>query len=299
MRFIIVLTCLLGTVQLSLSAEDTDSTNTFTLWQLPEQTPSQMMSYVIQTANGKVIVIDGGTKGDAPYLKGFLAALGNKVELWIISHMHLDHVDALNELLTMKDAPEVKEIYTTLPEMSWLETHCNIGTPGMRAPDSLSGLLEGANKKNIPIRDATMGEEFNIDGIHFKVFGIINPEITSNAVNNSSLVWRMWDDHKSVLFTGDIGVEAGNKILAGSYREALPSDYVQMAHHGQTGASEEFYTVVNPQYCLWPTPSWLWDNNNGGGKDSGPWKTLEVRAWMNKLDIKEHYVSKDGLHKIK
>ena len=37
---------------------------TFTLWQLPEQTASQMMSYVLRTAGGKVIVIDGGVHGE-------------------------------------------------------------------------------------------------------------------------------------------------------------------------------------------------------------------------------------------
>lgn len=31
---------------------------------------------------GRVVVIDGGTAADAPYLRGFLAALGNRVEWW-------------------------------------------------------------------------------------------------------------------------------------------------------------------------------------------------------------------------
>jgi len=214
MRYIVALTILLGTVQLSLSAEDNDTAKTFTLWQLPEQTPIQMMSYVIQTANGKVIVIDGGTKGDAPYLKGFLAALGNQVDMWFISHMHYDHVAALNELLTQDDAPEISEIVTTLPAMEWLVEHCKIDRPGFRAPETLTDLLDGTEKRGIPIRDVSVGDEFTLDGIQIKVFGIINPEISNNAVNNSSLVWRMWDDHKSVLFTGDIGIEAGNCVVS-------------------------------------------------------------------------------------
>ena len=44
----------------------------FTLWQLPNQTPTQMMSYVIQTPHKKVLVIDGGNAGDAPYLRDFI-----------------------------------------------------------------------------------------------------------------------------------------------------------------------------------------------------------------------------------
>ena len=71
-----------------------------------------------------------------------------------------------------------------------------------------------------------------------------------------------------------------------------------MAHHGQTGVSEEFYKTVSPNYCLWPTAGWLWENDSGNGPNSGPWKTLAVRAWMEKLHIEKHYVAKDGLHSM-
>lgn len=40
----------------------------FTLWQLPPQTGTQMNCYILRTQSGKVIVIDGGNAGDAPYL---------------------------------------------------------------------------------------------------------------------------------------------------------------------------------------------------------------------------------------
>ena len=68
------------------SEKPTVDTPHFTLWQLPSQTPSQMMSYVLVTGGGKVIVIDGGNRGDALYLKGFLGAVGNHVHNWFISH---------------------------------------------------------------------------------------------------------------------------------------------------------------------------------------------------------------------
>ena len=71
-----------------------------TLYMLHEQSPTQMMSYVLQTSGGKLIVIDGGNKQDAGHLQDTLIRLGGPepvVDLWLLTHPHLDHVDALLE----------------------------------------------------------------------------------------------------------------------------------------------------------------------------------------------------------
>ena len=159
---------------------------------------------------------------------------------------------------------------------------------------------EAMSQANKSFRQVQLGEKFEIDNITIEVLGVINPEITSpNAINNSSMVFKMNLPNTSLLFLGDLGHEGGEKLLAGAFSSKLPSDYVQMAHHGQQGVSEAVYQAINPKFCLWPTPDWLWDNDKGEGKNSGPWKTLEVREWMDKLDVQKHYVMKDGLHKIK
>ena len=88
---------------------------------------------------------------------------------------------------------------------------------------------------------------------------------------------------RKVLFLGDLDVEGGKNLLSVCPHEKLRQDIVQMAHHGQNGADKEFYTHVMPKICLYCAPDWLWENDNGGGRDSGPWKTLETRAWMEEL----------------
>jgi metal-dependent hydrolase (beta-lactamase superfamily II) len=69
---------------------------------LANRTCSQMMSFIIETA-GKIIVIDGGTAGDAPHLLATLQKLtGAKVphvDAWFFSHDHSDHVGALVQIL--------------------------------------------------------------------------------------------------------------------------------------------------------------------------------------------------------
>lgn len=264
----------------------------FALWQLPSQTSSQINSYVLRTRLGNVIVIDGGMVGDAPYLKGFLAALGNQVEAWFVSHPHADHIGALTTLLEDPDELNINTIYGSLPAEDWVKAH----EPGTLS--TLQKLNRALGEFDGRYAELNAGQTLRGDGVGLEILGVKNPEITGNAINNSSVVMRVSDSHKSVLFTGDLGVEGGRKLLDSPYRKRLRADCVQMAHHGQNGVDEAFYQAVRPKYCLWPTPLWLWNNDSGQGKDSGPWETLCVRAWMNRLNVKKHYVSGYGLCRI-
>lgn len=83
----------------------------FTLWQLPSQADDHGNSYVIRTPSGRVVAIDGGKAAEADYLRGFLAALGNEVDAWIVTHPHFDHVGAMNELLRNRRGLRVHRVY--------------------------------------------------------------------------------------------------------------------------------------------------------------------------------------------
>ncbi len=264
----------------------------FTLWQLPSQTRSQMNSYVIRSAHGRLIVIDGGMTQDAGYLRGFLAAHGNHVHTWFITHQHLDHVDALTQILTSAGDLDIGHIHASLNTAAWVAAH------EASQLDSTVQLNEALKATGRDVVDLELGQVLQIDGVRFEILGIRNPEITANAINNSSVVMRVGDEDRSVLFPADLGVEGGRKLLAGPYRERLQADCVQMAHHGQNGVEQDFYAAVGANVCIWPTPQWLWDNDNGGGAGSGSWKTLEVRAWMDALGVRQHYRLFDGLQEI-
>jgi hypothetical protein len=185
-------------------------------------------------------------------------------------------------------------MYASLPEPDWVAKF----VPADDDVPSINKFRELLKSTNQPFADLQLGQTFDIDGVHIQVFGIRNPEFIHNCLNNSSVVLKMSDAKKSVLFLGDLGIEGGKKLLHGDFANQLHSDYVQMAHHGQNGVGEAVYQAISPTYCLWPTPLWLWDNNPGQGKGAGKWKTLVVRAWMEKLNVKHNYVMADGLQKI-
>ena len=92
----------------------------------------------------------------------------------------------------------------------------------------------------------------------------------------------------TILFTGDLQVDGGNHVLETVAKEDLKADIVQMAHHGQHAVTKEFYEAVSPSICLWPTPKWLWDN------EDGKYTTPETKAWMKELNVEKHYCMKDG-----
>ena len=52
---------------------------------LANQSASQMLSCVIQTKDGSVIVVDGGTPEDAPHLIETVQSLGGRVNAWLVS----------------------------------------------------------------------------------------------------------------------------------------------------------------------------------------------------------------------
>lgn len=263
------------------------------MWQLPSQINTIGNSYVFRMNNGKIVVMDGGVKEEAPYLRGFLAALGNEVEAWFISHPHDDHMGALNEILKDPRDIRIKCIYhSELPEDYYAQYEKD-------AYGSTKEFYENLKKSGIPVVNYTEpGATVRIGKTSFKILSVRNPEITANPYNNQSMVIRVWDRKKSMLFLGDLGIEAGDKLLNGPYRKDLNCDYLQMAHHGQNGVSKDFYKSIKFRACLWPSPSWVYNNDAGKGYNSGPWQTVEIRNLIDELGIKEQYVSCKGLCRI-
>ena len=64
------------------------------------------------------------------------------------------------------------------------------------------------NSPEYKVYDCHAGDEFEIDGVNFKILSEQNPEF--KYYNNQSMVIKMWDDCKSFVFLGDLGPEGGD-----------------------------------------------------------------------------------------
>lgn len=257
-----------------------------TLIQLSSQGSRQMMGYILKTNTGKLIVIDGGTIEDTDNLIKQINQKGGKVDCWFLTHAHDDHVGAFTEIINNTDI-QVEKIYVSVNELSWYEQYEPSRVEFTRK------FLETLTLEKDKIIEPSLNEKITIDNLQIEILGIKNPEITENAGNEQSMVFTVTTGKNKILFLADTG-ENSSKKLQENQKENLESDIVQMAHHGQQGATKELYEEVKPKICLWPTPEWLWNNDAGEGLNTGKWKTLETRAWMEELKVKKHYVAKDG-----
>ena len=260
------------------------------LWMLGSATGAQNLSIVIKSSHGKLIVVDGGWEADTEKLSSLIQQQGGKVDAWLITHPHEDHVGALCAVLNDTSRRiKIDKIYCSLATPDWYR---QVSPTGAGIADQLltafTKLPVGTVANNID-----RGTEINIDDVNIRVLN--NRGVyTYNGVNNSSMVYKIRVSVQSILILGDLAYDGGKDLIKTCTAAELKSDIVQMAHHGQQGVDQDAYALIAPTTCLWPTPAWLWNNDNGGGVGSGPWGTLTTRAWMDALGVKDNRSLKDG-----
>ena len=165
-----------------------------TLHQLPTMTDNssyageqaQNMAYVMQTAGGKIIVIDGGRRGkEAQYLLSYLRNLTGKavphVDAWIHTHAHSDHVYAYLEIAQKyPDAITLDRLYCNYPEEDELNKYCADNNPAsvhsvIQSVYSATKLLKNARGGAVEIVELNSrhtgkcNSSFDVDEVHFDV----------------------------------------------------------------------------------------------------------------------------------
>ena len=252
-------------------------------------------SFILESGQD-FLMVDGGFPSEASYLYEYLKSLGGHVKAWFITHFHSDHLGAFFTILNEHPDIKVDKVYYNFPSDAFLIT----GEPKQDdwTTEELIRLVRNATAdRGIPVVTMQQGDVYSFDGGNAVVRVLRTPDerITHNPINNSSTIFRFEADGKRILFLGDLGVEGGNQLMEMYPAEELKSDYVQMAHHGQGCVTKACYELIRPDYCLWPTPSWLWDNMGPRGYDTGIFGTVVTRGWMSSLRcVKRHYLQIHG-----
>lgn len=247
------------------------------IYQLTNTTPTQMMGYIIESDDGKIIAVDGGAPEQGNELYRVLKMLGGHVDMWFLTHAHSDHYGAMMEVFEEHKDITVDGLWRNRPSDDWISD--NKGEH-----DEFMCWNDYEKKLTFPLHELAENESFTVGNIKIDVLGVAHPELVVNPLNNQSAVLKFCDESFSLLILGDLG-EEGGEILLKNHPAEIKCDAVQMAHHGQQGVRREVYEQISPKYAFWPTPRWLWDNTKylGGMPGEGHFKTPEVIEWMKAI----------------
>ena len=214
------------------------------------------MGDVIVTENKRLIVVDGGFAVDA---NGLLDILNNNsaediptVDLWIITHPHIDHYGAIREIASnFNDRIKVKQIIYWFP-MEFCDKNGNSGVLA-KANDEMRAICQAFGAEyHCPARD----EKINLDGIelHFLYVpddcSILNT--AGGNANHCSLIFTVQGKNMKAMLTGD-AYGRTMQITAWRYHKKLKCDILQMPHHGLCDSYNiDFYKEVDAKTVLIP-----------------------------------------------
>ena len=222
------------------------------------------MSYIIRAADGSVIVVDGAMYDEDPelLLEQLVKITGSDkptIDYWFITHNHMDHTfcfmacaEKYADKLTVK-----KMVYSFFPEEIYaaMEPACVLELHRFEAAVDIFGA-----ERVTPVA----GDVMELGGTRIEfLYTSADCPITNGGkgmtVNDSSLVFRVTAEGQTVLFLGDIE-KLGDSVMIEKYGASLKSDVCQVAHHGWTASTIEFYEIVDPDILLWPvkTPNLEW-----------------------------------------
>lgn len=260
----------------------------------------QQLCLVITDGQGHTVIVDGGQKTHAPFLGRYIKANnGGKVDAWLLTHPHSDHVGALAVLLERQKSGELSdfanislgEIYHNLAPLEFYRNN----EESHRLPMIEEIFRDIAYYDQSKVHsDIPGGTIIDIGGIHIEVMNSVY-QIPIDPGNNSSIVYKITVGGKTLLATGDLPYEAAEQLMQDRGLEALKSDILQMPHHGQHGGSEAFFRAVNPDYVLWPTHSELWARRDDAFDVNQQTYTIALtKHWIDGLSVKENFIMADG-----
>ena len=237
-----------------------------TRWTMLMVTPNDDVAdcHLIRFPDGRIVLIDAGKLGDSHHavLDQLKAQHITALDLVIISHWHIDHYGALEDI--MEAGIAIKAVAGNVPA----QASANLEIPWGTNLAHVSIVLKKLADRHIPYFTPRMGERLietrtaqgtpvslevicRFDGLHSPL-GLTN-------VNDTSMIIRLSHGSTRALFTGDAGPRLGDYLVRNNFD--LRADIIKTPHHGAEGApSAEFFDQVEARAMLVSCPKSLWSS---------------------------------------
>ena len=251
-----------------------------------------IMSFILRTREGKLVVIDGGHAQETAYFLSVLRQIAPdpdhiRVEAWLITHLHGDHFRVLRELLRDEktaDFLEIGDVYLNVLEDRF---YTELSKEKIaEAPDVRRDLLTLPQRLGARVHTVENGDSFTVDELTFRALHV--PKMADAELmdtNDSSVVWRLdVAQGKSVLFLADAEFVCNNDLLS-RCRADLPADIVQVGHHGCGNVSGECYRAIGAKTYIWQVGHKFWYSDRGDGLGTHNTGVIHTRACIDSMGI--------------
>ena len=216
----------------------------------------QSMIYTITDEKGHLIIVDGGWRDDAEQLLSIINDNGGKVDAWILTHPHPDHIGAFNEIYASGET-EIETIYAVPTDYDVYQSRA-AEWDEFDVYDEFVSLMS-AEENLIYL---TEGDTLDLFGLKMEVFHSFDLEQLKevrDTCNDGGLIFKLSAEQDSMLFLSDVGISQSD-FMQKKYGAQLTADYVQMGHHGNGGMDESIYRMIAPKAAFFDAPESLMQN---------------------------------------
>lgn len=243
-------------------------TNLYTITQYAEATGSQGMFYTITDLQDHLVIIDGGWDADAEQVLNVIANHDGKVDAWILTHAHQDHISAFNNLMEGDFDIEIGQIYTVDMDYDYYASVAAQYDGGFEHFERFLRVTEDMNN----ITYLHRGDELNLIGLNMKVLNAFDDSFIEEEIgdpcNNGSLMFKLTGtEGKTMLFCADV-TPAMESRLREWWSDELKCDYLQLSHHGILGTfTQEMYEYMDPKLVFFNLSDGMVLNPDMNAKD--------------------------------
>ncbi|MBI2100361.1 MAG: MBL fold metallo-hydrolase [Candidatus Vogelbacteria bacterium] len=189
----------------------------------------------IEAPNGNQVLIDGGPgEKILNRLTEQMPFYDRSIDLLILTHPHVDHLDGLLAVLKRYQIGAVIESEVEYPLAAYVEWRRLLKEQGVKV------IL------------ARAGETVRLDNhINLEILAPIENFISASPTNvhDSMVVSRLTYASTTALLTGDMEMGLERELMASGVN--LKSDLLKVGHHGsKTSTTEAFLRAVAPQFAV-------------------------------------------------
>ena len=150
---------------------------------------------------------------------------------------------------------------------------------------------------NIPIVKAHPGQEFYIRNAKINVLFTVDVyDKKLDDFNNTSVVFKLETEGKSMLFLGDYD-DKGETIPKLYRKSTLISDIMQVAHHGlPENSSNAMASIIVPTYVFWPSGAQVVKTGTEKYPNGLDLFTVEQNQWILKNCKNNIYLAEDNIY---